>query len=106
MISLGTLLGGWRVIKTLGVGLTHLRPIGGFSAETAGAITLFGTAAAGIPASTTHTITGAIMGVGMVKGISAVKWGVAGNIVVAWLLTIPAAALMSALTYWVIKLFL
>ena len=105
MISLGTLIGGWRVIKTLGVGLTHLRPIGGFSAETAGAITLFGTAAAGIPASTTHTITGAITGVGMVKGFSAVKWGVAGNIVVAWLLTIPAAALMSALTYWVIKLF-
>lgn len=106
VMGLGTLIGGWKVIKTLGVGLTHLRPQGGFCAETAGAITLFGTALAGIPVSTTHTITGSIMGVGITKRFSAVRWGVAGNIITAWVLTIPAAALMSGLTYLMISMFL
>ncbi len=106
MISLGTMIGGWRVIKTMGMRLTHLKPVGGFCAETAGAITLFGTAVAGIPASTTHTITGSIMGVGMSRRFSAVKWGVAGNIMTAWVLTIPAAALMSMLSYMIIRWFI
>lgn len=106
MISLGTMLGGWRVIKTMGMRLTHLKPVGGFSAETAGALTLFGTAMAGIPASTTHTITGAIMGVGMSRRFSAVKWGVAGNIMAAWIFTIPAACGMAMLTYWIIHFFI
>lgn len=105
-ISLGTLLGGWKVIKTVGVDLTDLKPPSGFSAETAGAITLFGTAFAGIPASTTHTVTGAIMGVGVTSGFNSVKWGVAKKIVWAWILTIPFSALMGALIYMVISLFL
>lgn len=105
MIGLGTLLGGWRVIKTMGVGLTHLKPVGGFSAESAAALTLFGTAVAGIPVSTTHTITGAIMGVGTTRRFSAVRWGVAGNIVWAWILTIPVTALIGALTYYGVALF-
>ncbi|REJ84290.1 MAG: inorganic phosphate transporter [Bacteroidetes bacterium] len=105
MISLGTMIGGWRVIKTMGMRLTHLKPVGGFSAETAGAFTLFGTAIAGIPASTTHTITGAIMGVGMSRRFSAVKWGVAGNIMAAWILTIPASCVMAMLCYLVVRMF-
>ena len=98
-IALGTLMGGWRVIRTLGMRVTHLEPHGGFCAETAGALTLFGTALGGIPASTTHTITGAIMGVGSTRRLSAVRWGIAGNIMVAWVLTIPAAALVAALAF-------
>jgi PiT family inorganic phosphate transporter len=98
-ISLGTLLGGWRVIRTMGTRLTDLRPVGGFCAETSGAVMLLGTALFGIPVSTTHTIAGAIMGVGATRRISAVRWGVAGRIVWAWVLTIPFAALVGALAY-------
>jgi PiT family inorganic phosphate transporter len=103
-IGLGTLSGGWRIIKTMGSKITKLQPVGGFCAETAGAITLFGATAAGIPVSTTHTITGAIVGVGSAKRFSAVKWGVAGRIVWAWVLTIPAAAIIAAVSYEVIIL--
>jgi PiT family inorganic phosphate transporter len=103
VISLGTLIGGWRVVRTLGIRLTHLRPQGGFCAETGGALTLFGTAIAGIPVSTTHTITGGIMGVGMTRRLSAVKWGVAGNILMAWVLTIPASAIVAGITYYIIS---
>jgi PiT family inorganic phosphate transporter len=99
-ISLGTLLGGWKVIKTLGNSLTQLKPVQGFCAETAGALTVIGSTLGGIPVSTTHTITGSIMGVGMAKRLSAVRWGVAGNIVLAWLLTIPASMILSGLIYW------
>jgi PiT family inorganic phosphate transporter len=105
-ISLGTITGGWKVIKTLGVGLTNLKPFQGFCAETAGAITIIGNSLAGIPVSTTHTITGAIMGVGMTKRLSAVRWGVATNIVWAWLLTIPGSMLFSSLFYLIISLFI
>ncbi len=101
-IGLGTLSGGWRIVKTMGTKIVKLQPVGGFCAETAGAITLFGATAAGIPVSTTHTITGSIVGVGSAKRFSAVKWGVAGRIVWAWVLTIPMAALIAALTYGVI----
>ena len=101
-IGLGTLSGGWRIVKTMGTKIVKLQPVGGFCAETAGAITLFGATAAGIPVSTTHTITGSIVGVGSAKRFSAVKWGVAGRIVWAWILTIPAAAAIAALTYGVI----
>jgi PiT family inorganic phosphate transporter len=96
-IGLGTLMGGWRVIRTLGVKLTHLKPVHGFCAETGGAVVLFATAAAGIPVSTTHTIAGAIMGVGATRRMSAVRWGVAGRIIVAWVLTMPVAAVMAYL---------
>ena len=99
-IAGGTLLGGWRVIKTMGQRITKLKPAGGFCAETAGALTLLTTAAAGIPVSTTHTITGAIMGVGSVQRLSAVRWGVAGRIVWAWILTIPVSGLVAALCFW------
>lgn len=102
-ISLGTLAGGWKVIKTLGVGLTDLKPVGGFCAETAGAFTVIGSSIFGIPVSTTHTVTGSIMGVGMSKRLSAVRWGVASNIVVAWVLTIPAAMMVSAIVYYILK---
>jgi inorganic phosphate transporter, PiT family len=98
-IALGTYLGGWRIVKTMGQRITKLKPVGGFCAETAGAITLFTTALAGIPVSTTHTITGAIVGVGAVHRLSAVRWGIAGRIVWAWVLTIPAAALMAAVAF-------
>jgi len=98
-IALGTMFGGWRIVKTMGTKITKLQPFGGFCAETAGAITLFASTQAGIPVSTTHTITGAIMGVGATRRLSAVKWGVAGRIVWAWLLTIPLAAAMSAASY-------
>lgn len=101
-IALGTLSGGWRIVKTMGTKIVKLQPVGGFCAETAGAITLFGATAAGIPVSTTHTITGSIVGVGSAKRFSAVKWGVAGRIVWAWVLTIPMAALIAALSYGVI----
>ncbi len=95
-IGLGTLAGGWRIVKTMGMGITKLKPVGGFCAETAGSIMLIGTAVAGIPVSTTHTITGAIVGVGATTRLSAVRWGIAGRIVWAWILTIPAAALIAA----------
>lgn len=104
-IGLGTLFGGWRIVKTMGQRIVKLRPIGGFCAETGGAITLLGAAHFGVPVSTTHTITGAIVGVGSVHGLSAVKWGVAGRIVWAWILTIPASAFMAATCYLVLGLF-
>jgi PiT family inorganic phosphate transporter len=99
-IALGTMFGGWRIVKTMGQKITKLRPIGGFAAETGGAITLFIASSFGIPVSTTHTITGAIVGVGSAQRASAVRWGVAGNIVIAWILTMPAAALIAALAYY------
>jgi inorganic phosphate transporter, PiT family len=105
-IALGTLAGGWRIVKTMGMRLTKLRPVGGFCAETAGAVTLIGTAIAGIPVSTTHTITGAISGVGATQRISAVRWGVARQIVWAWILTIPLSAAIAAASFVVIKLVL
>lgn len=101
-IALGTLTGGWKIVKTMGSKIAKLQPVGGFCAETAGALTLFGATAAGIPVSTTHTITGAIVGVGSAKRFSAVKWGVAGRIVWAWVLTIPMAGLIAAISYFVI----
>ena len=104
-IALGTYFGGWRIVHTMGSKITKLKPVGGFCAETAGALTLWGTALAGIPVSTTHTITGAIVGVGTTNRISAVRWGVATRIVWAWVLTIPAAALVSMLTFWAIRAF-
>jgi inorganic phosphate transporter, PiT family len=102
-IALGTMFGGWRIVKTMGTKITKLQPIGGFSAETAGAITLFTATHLGIPVSTTHTITGAIIGVGATRRISAVKWGVAGTILWAWILTIPLAAIVSAISYLAIR---
>jgi len=105
-ISLGTFLGGWRVIKTMGMRITKLRPVDGFCAETAGGITLFFCTLAGIPVSTTHVITGSIVGVGSTRRLSAVRWGVARNIVWAWILTIPASMLMSAGIYLLISPFL
>lgn len=98
-IALGTYMGGWRIVKTMGQRITKLKPVGGFCAETAGAVTLFTTALAGIPVSTTHTITGAIVGVGAVHRLSAVRWGIAGRIVWAWVVTIPASALMAATAF-------
>ena len=103
-IALGTLSGGWRIIHTMGSKITKLQPVGGFAAETAGAISLFTATNLGIPVSTTHTITGAIIGVGSIKRLSAVRWGVAGRIVWAWVLTIPASALIAAITYWIVAL--
>ncbi len=100
-IGMGTLFGGWRIVKTMGQKITRLRPVGGFCAETGGAITLFMATALGIPVSTTHTITGAIVGVGAVQKFNAVRWGVAGNIVWAWILTIPASAFIAAVAWWV-----
>jgi PiT family inorganic phosphate transporter len=97
-MGLGTLTGGWRIVRTMGMKITKLQPVGGFCAETSGAITLFMATALGIPVSTTHTITGAIVGVGSVRQLSAVRWGVAGRIVWAWVLTVPGAAAISALT--------
>jgi inorganic phosphate transporter, PiT family len=99
-IALGTMFGGWRIVKTMGQKITKLKPVGGFCAETGGAITLFLASGLGIPVSTTHTITGAIVGVGSTRRASAVRWGVAGNIVWAWVFTIPASALMAAVAYW------
>jgi PiT family inorganic phosphate transporter len=104
-IALGTYFGGWRIVHTMGSKITKLKPVGGFCAETAGAVTLFGTALAGIPVSTTHTITGAIVGVGTTNRISAVRWGIAARIVWAWILTIPASAGVAALIYVMIRIF-
>src|SRR5206468_6743029 len=101
-IALGTLSGGWRIVHTMGSKITKLQPIGGFAAETAGAITLFGSSYLGVPVSTTHTITGAIVGVGATRRLSAVRWGVARRIVWAWVLTIPASAAIGAVTYWIV----
>lgn len=100
-ISLGTMFGGWRIVKTMGQKITKLKPVGGFCAETGGALTLFLATWLGIPVSTTHTITGAIVGVGATQRMSAVRWGVAGNIVWAWVLTIPASAFVAGVAYWV-----
>jgi len=99
VIALGTMAGGWRIVKTMGTKITKLRPMGGFCAETAAASSLIGATIFGIPVSTTHTITGAIMGVGATKRLTAVRWGIAGNIIWAWILTIPLSALMSAVFY-------
>jgi PiT family inorganic phosphate transporter len=99
-MALGTLLGGWRIVKTMGQRITKLKAVGGFCAEAGGALTLFLATGLGIPVSTTHTITGAIVGVGATQRVSAVRWGVAANIVVAWILTLPAAALIAAATWW------
>jgi inorganic phosphate transporter, PiT family len=103
-IALGTLSGGWRIVHTLGSKITKLHPIGGFSAESGAAITLFGTAALGIPVSTTHTITGAVVGVGATNRFSAVRWGLTGRVVWAWVLTIPCAAATAALAYGALEL--
>lgn len=104
-IGLGTLTGGWRIVKTMGMRITALKPVGGFAAETAAAVTLLGSAAAGIPVSTTHTITGAIVGVGSLKRPSAVRWGVATRIVWAWVLTIPASAAIAGGAYYIFEFF-
>jgi PiT family inorganic phosphate transporter len=104
-IGLGTMFGGWRIVKTMGMKLTKLAPVGGFCAETAGALTLFGATLTGIPVSTTHTITGAIIGVGSTRRLSAVKWGVAGRILWAWVLTMPMSALVAALCYLALRAF-
>jgi inorganic phosphate transporter, PiT family len=103
-IALGTYFGGWRIVHTMGSRITKLKPVGGFCAEAAGAITLFSTALAGIPVSTTHTITGAIVGVGATHRLSAVRWGVARRIVWAWFLTIPASAAVAAGAFWLVRL--
>ena len=99
-LGLGTMFGGWRIVRTMGMRITKLQPVGGFCAETAGAVTLLGTAYAGIPVSTTHTITGAIVGVGAARRLSAVRWGVARRVIWAWVFTIPGAALIAAISYW------
>ena len=104
-IAAGTLSGGWRIIHTMGSKITRLQPVGGFAAETAGAISLFLASSLGVPVSTTHTITGAIVGVGSVRRMSAVRWGIAGQIVWAWVLTIPASAVISAATYYLLATF-
>jgi PiT family inorganic phosphate transporter len=103
-IAFGTMFGGWRIVKTMGTKITKLQPFGGFCAETSGAITLVAATLGGIPVSTTHTITGAIMGVGATRRLSAVKWGVAGRIVWAWVLTIPLAAGVAAVSYYALQL--
>lgn len=100
-IGLGTMFGGWRIVKTMGQKITKLKPVGGFCAESGGAVTLFLATFLGVPVSTTHTITGAIVGVGSTQRMSAVRWGVAGNIIWAWILTIPASAFVAAVAYWI-----
>ena len=105
-IALGTLFGGWRIVKTMGQKITKLKPVSGFCAETGGAITLFLATWLGVPVSTTHTITGAIVGVGSVQKLSAVRWGVAGTIVWAWIFTIPCSAFIAAIAWWLAHLFL
>src|SRR3712207_3415825 len=100
MMGLGTLAGGWRIVKTMGSKITRLTPMQGFCAETGGAITLFSATALGVPVSTTQTITGCIIGVGAARKVSAVRWSVATNIVFAWIVTLPACAFMAALFYW------
>ena len=104
-IALGTLSGGWRIVHTMGSKITRLTPFQGFCAETGGAITLFMATWGGVPVSTTHTITGAIVGVGAARRVSAVRWNIASSLVVAWFLTLPAAGLMAAATYFVTELF-
>ena len=106
VIALGTLFGGWRIVKTMGQRITPLKPVGGCCAETSGAVMLFVATGFGVPVSTTHTITGSIIGVGSVRKLSAVRWGVAGNIVVAWILTIPCSGLIAGLAWWLGKRFL
>jgi len=103
-MAIGTLMGGWRIVKTMGMRITHLRPFEGFSAETAGALTLYGTSILGIPVSTTHTITGSIIGAGASKRLTAVRWGVTKNIVIAWIITIPITALLSALVFYLVSI--
>ena len=103
VISLGTLFGGWRIVRTMGMKITKLKPVGGFCAETGGAITLFLATSLGIPVSTTHTITGAIVGVGSARKMTAVRWGIAGTILWAWIFTIPATALIAAIAWWIGK---
>ncbi len=103
-MAIGTAFGGWRIVKTMGMKITKLKPVGGFCAETAGAFTLFVATHLGIPVSTTHTITGAIIGVGATTNLSAIKWGVAARVVWAWIITIPFAALIGALSFWIIRL--
>jgi PiT family inorganic phosphate transporter len=103
-IGAGTMFGGWRIVKTMGQKITKLKPVGGFCAETGGAVTLFIATALGVPVSTTHTITGAIVGVGSTQRMSAVRWGVAGTIVWAWIFTIPATALIAAVFYGLSRL--
>ena len=104
-MALGTLFGGWRIVHTMGSKITRLNPMQGFCAETGGAITLFGATWLGIPVSTTHTITGAIIGVGAARRVTAVRWGLAGNIVIAWIVTLPSAAVISALCYFIASAF-
>jgi PiT family inorganic phosphate transporter len=104
MMGLGTLMGGWRIVKTMGSRITRLTPMQGFCAETGGAITLFTATALGVPVSTTHTITGAIVGVGAARRVSAVRWNIASSIVVAWVITIPASAFIAAVTYGAVAL--
>jgi PiT family inorganic phosphate transporter len=103
VIALGTMFGGWRIVKTMGTKITKLQPMGGFCAETAAALSIIGASVAGIPVSTTHTISGAIMGVGSTKRLSAVRWGVAGTIIWAWILTIPISGILSAGIYYSLK---
>ncbi len=105
-IALGTMFGGWRIVKTMGQRITKIRPVGGFCAELSGSITLFVATNFGIPVSTTHTITGSIVGVGSIQAVSAVRWGLAGNIVWAWILTIPCSAFMAGLAWWLARLIL
>jgi len=102
-IGLGTLFGGWRIVKTMGQRITKIRPVGGFCAELSGSLTLFLATALGIPVSTTHTIAGSIAGVGSTQSVSAVRWGLAGNIVIAWMLTIPCSAFIAGLSWWVAR---
>jgi PiT family inorganic phosphate transporter len=102
-IALGTLSGGWRIVHTMGSRITKLKPVGGFAAETAGAASIILATGAGIPVSTTHTITGAIVGVGAVRRLSAVRWGVARTVVWAWVLTIPLSAIIAALCFWIVE---
>jgi len=105
-IGAGTMFGGWRIVKTMGQRITKIRPVGGFCAELSGSISLFIATGLGIPVSTTHTITGAIVGVGAAQNVSAVRWGIAGNIVWAWVLTIPCSAFIAGLSWWVARLIL
>ncbi|HMF71838.1 MAG TPA: inorganic phosphate transporter, partial [Flavitalea sp.] len=104
-IALGTMSGGWKIVKTMGTRITKVTPLEGVAAETAGAFTLFFAEHLAIPVSTTHTITGAIMGVGATKRLSAVRWGVTINLLWAWILTIPVSALLAAIVYWIMRLF-
>jgi PiT family inorganic phosphate transporter len=102
--AIGTLSGGWCIVKTMGMRITKLRPVGGFCAETSGALVLIGTAVGGIAVSTTRTITGSIVGVGALQRLSAVRWGVAGRILWAWILTLPASAVIAGATWWILAL--